>query len=199
MRPISPSWKRLRKQLKAKGRRAPASNSRRWHSSCAPASRRCSSSRCSIPRSMRSGENLVYKKYMHIGFAADTPNGLLVPVIRDADRKDIYEIARALAELSEKARAGKLIGGRDAGRQLHHLQPGRHRRHGVHADHQCAGSRDPRRVARQSCKPVYHDGALRAAADAAAVAVLRSSRDRWRQRRALHQLIWQACWPMRTA
>jgi pyruvate dehydrogenase E2 component (dihydrolipoamide acetyltransferase) len=54
------------------------------------------------------GENLVLKKYVHIGFAADTPNGLLVPVIRDADRKDIYDIARQLAELSEKARAGKL-------------------------------------------------------------------------------------------
>jgi pyruvate dehydrogenase E2 component (dihydrolipoamide acetyltransferase) len=57
-----------------------------------------------------SGENLVFKKYIHIGFAADTPNGLLVPVIRDADRKDIYEIARALAELSAKARGGKLTG-----------------------------------------------------------------------------------------
>ena len=57
-----------------------------------------------------SGENLVYKKYIHIGFAADTPNGLLVPVIRDADRKDIYEIARALGELSAKARSGKLAG-----------------------------------------------------------------------------------------
>jgi pyruvate dehydrogenase E2 component (dihydrolipoamide acetyltransferase) len=55
-----------------------------------------------------SGENLVYKKYVHIGFAADTPNGLLVPVIRDADHKDIYQIARALADLSAKARAGKL-------------------------------------------------------------------------------------------
>lgn len=57
-----------------------------------------------------SGENLIYKKYIHIGFAADTPNGLLVPVIRDADRKDIYEIARALAELSGNARSGKLAG-----------------------------------------------------------------------------------------
>jgi pyruvate dehydrogenase E2 component (dihydrolipoamide acetyltransferase) len=57
-----------------------------------------------------SGENLVFKKYIHIGFAADTPQGLLVPVIRDADRKDIYEIARALADLSQKARAGKLTG-----------------------------------------------------------------------------------------
>jgi pyruvate dehydrogenase E2 component (dihydrolipoamide acetyltransferase) len=54
------------------------------------------------------GENLVYKKYLHLGFAADTPSGLLVPVIRDADRKDVYELARALASLSEKARGGKL-------------------------------------------------------------------------------------------
>jgi pyruvate dehydrogenase E2 component (dihydrolipoamide acetyltransferase) len=57
-----------------------------------------------------SGENLVYKQYIHIGFAADTPNGLLVPVIRDADRKDVYEIARALGDLSAKARNGKLNG-----------------------------------------------------------------------------------------
>jgi len=55
-----------------------------------------------------SGENLVLKKYFNIGFAADTPNGLVVPVIPNADRLDIYEIARVLAALSEKARAGKL-------------------------------------------------------------------------------------------
>jgi pyruvate dehydrogenase E2 component (dihydrolipoamide acetyltransferase) len=54
------------------------------------------------------GQNLVWKKYIHLGFAADTPNGLVVPVIRDADRKDVYELARDLATLSEKARAGKL-------------------------------------------------------------------------------------------
>ncbi len=55
-------------------------------------------------------QNLVFKHYCHVGFAADTPNGLLVPVIRDADRKDVYQLARDLAELSEKARAGKLAG-----------------------------------------------------------------------------------------
>jgi pyruvate dehydrogenase E2 component (dihydrolipoyllysine-residue acetyltransferase) len=54
------------------------------------------------------GENLVLKKYFNIGFAADTPNGLVVPVIANADRLSIYETARALAALSEKARAGKL-------------------------------------------------------------------------------------------
>ena len=51
---------------------------------------------------------LVYRRYVHIGFAADTPNGLVVPVVRDADRLDIYGIAQALGQLSEKARAGKL-------------------------------------------------------------------------------------------
>ena len=54
------------------------------------------------------GENLVFKKYLHLGFAADTPGGLVVPVVRDADRKDLYELARELGALSEKARAGKL-------------------------------------------------------------------------------------------
>jgi pyruvate dehydrogenase E2 component (dihydrolipoamide acetyltransferase) len=56
------------------------------------------------------GDNLIYKKFIHIGFAADTPHGLMVPVIRDANHKDIYEIAGAIAALSQKARAGKLSG-----------------------------------------------------------------------------------------
>jgi pyruvate dehydrogenase E2 component (dihydrolipoamide acetyltransferase) len=54
------------------------------------------------------GANLIVRKYLHMGFAADTPNGLVVPVVRDADRKDVYELARQLGALSEKARAGKL-------------------------------------------------------------------------------------------
>ena len=53
-------------------------------------------------------EAIVYKKYAHIGLAVDTPNGLLVPVIRDADRKTITEIAAELAALSQKARDKKL-------------------------------------------------------------------------------------------
>jgi pyruvate dehydrogenase E2 component (dihydrolipoamide acetyltransferase) len=51
---------------------------------------------------------LVYKKSIHVGVAADTPRGLLVPVVRDVDRKGIFELAKNLAELSEKSRAGKL-------------------------------------------------------------------------------------------
>ena len=54
------------------------------------------------------GENLIFKKYFNIGFAADTPNGLVVPVIANADRLNLYDIARTLAAMSEKARSGKL-------------------------------------------------------------------------------------------
>jgi pyruvate dehydrogenase E2 component (dihydrolipoamide acetyltransferase) len=54
------------------------------------------------------GTSLVLKKYLNIGFAADTPNGLVVPVIHAANEKDIYKTARELGELSEKARSGKL-------------------------------------------------------------------------------------------
>ncbi len=54
------------------------------------------------------GDNLVYKQYFHIAFAADTPNGLVVPVVKDADKKGIFDIARESGELAKKARDGKL-------------------------------------------------------------------------------------------
>jgi pyruvate dehydrogenase E2 component (dihydrolipoamide acetyltransferase) len=54
------------------------------------------------------GEQLVLKQYWHIGFAADTPNGLVVPVLKDADRKGVLQISQELADLSARARAGKL-------------------------------------------------------------------------------------------
>lgn len=54
------------------------------------------------------GQNQVMKKYFHIGFAADTPNGLVVPVIKNADKKNVFEIAKELGELAAKARDGKL-------------------------------------------------------------------------------------------
>ena len=54
------------------------------------------------------GTSLVYKKYFHLGFAADTENGLMVPVIRDADKMDVYELASELGNLSALARDGKL-------------------------------------------------------------------------------------------
>lgn len=54
------------------------------------------------------GDQLIMKQYFHIGFAADTPNGLVVPVIRDADKKGIIELANESSELAKKARDGKL-------------------------------------------------------------------------------------------
>ncbi len=54
------------------------------------------------------GENLVLKKYCNIGIATDTPDGLIVPVIKNADQKDVFELAAAIAQLSDKARSGRL-------------------------------------------------------------------------------------------
>ena len=54
------------------------------------------------------GESLIQKKYFHIGIAVDTPNGLMVPVVRDVDKKGIYELSEELADISVKAREGKL-------------------------------------------------------------------------------------------
>jgi pyruvate dehydrogenase E2 component (dihydrolipoamide acetyltransferase) len=54
------------------------------------------------------GGALIYKQYYHIGFAADTPNGLMVPVIKDADKKGIFQISQEMAELAKRARDGKL-------------------------------------------------------------------------------------------
>ena len=54
------------------------------------------------------GDALVYKHYWHIGFAADTPNGLMVPVLKDADKKGILQISAEMGELAKKAREGKL-------------------------------------------------------------------------------------------
>jgi pyruvate dehydrogenase E2 component (dihydrolipoamide acetyltransferase) len=54
------------------------------------------------------GDSLVYKNYWHIGFAADTPNGLMVPVVRDCDKKGVLQISAEMSELAKKAREGKL-------------------------------------------------------------------------------------------
>jgi len=54
------------------------------------------------------GDQLVYKRYFHIGFAADTPNGLVVPVLKDADKKGLLQVSQEMSELAKKARDGKL-------------------------------------------------------------------------------------------
>jgi pyruvate dehydrogenase E2 component (dihydrolipoamide acetyltransferase) len=57
---------------------------------------------------LNDGQNIVYKDYVHIGMAVDTPAGLVVPVIRDTDKKDIWVLAAEITELAEKARTRKL-------------------------------------------------------------------------------------------
>jgi pyruvate dehydrogenase E2 component (dihydrolipoamide acetyltransferase) len=127
------------------------------------------------------GTGLVHKKYWHIGFAADTPQGLVVPVIRDADQKDVFGIARELGHAERKGPRWQAHGQRDAGRDLHDFEPGRHRWHLLQPDRQRARGRHPRRG------PLRHaaglgKGQICAAPDPAAVACLRSSRDRRRDR-----------------
>ena len=100
------------------------------------------------------GENLVLKQYYHIGFAADTPNGLVVPVIKNADQKGVLAIAGEMARAFGEGARRQAGSGRHAGRMLFDLQPRRDRRNVFHADHQCARGRDPRRV------PVEHASGL---------------------------------------
>jgi pyruvate dehydrogenase E2 component (dihydrolipoamide acetyltransferase) len=59
----------------------------------------------------KSGENVILKKYYHIGVAVDTPGGLVVPVVRDADRKGVFDLARELSDISKMARDNKLKAG----------------------------------------------------------------------------------------
>ena len=101
-----------------------------------------------------SGENLTLKKYFHIGFAADTPNGLVVPVIRDVDKKGVVQIAQETGELAKKARDGKL-GPADMSGGCFDQLAGRHRRHRVHPDRQCTGSGHPG-VSKSSIQPVWN-------------------------------------------
>ncbi|HTX06606.1 MAG TPA: 2-oxo acid dehydrogenase subunit E2 [Steroidobacteraceae bacterium] len=106
-----------------------------------------------------SGGNLILKKYVNVGFAADTPNGLMVPVLHEADRKDVYEIARRLGELSEGARAGKLTAAQMQGGCFTISSLG-----GIGGTAFTPIINAPEvailGVSRSSLKPVYQDGAL---------------------------------------
>ena len=106
------------------------------------------------------GANLIVRKFIHIGFAADTPGGLVVPVVKDAHRKDVYELARAAGAALREGTLRQAPAARHAGRLLHHLEPRRYRRHRLHAHHQRARGGDPRRVALDACKPVYRGANL---------------------------------------
>ena len=93
-------------------------------------------------------DEIIYKQYVHIGVAVDTDRGLLVPVIRDVDQKDIFQIADEIAQAAEKARNRKLSlddmqGGSITISNLGSLGGGR-----LYADRQLARGGDPRRRAR---------------------------------------------------
>ena len=129
-------------------------------------------------------ESIVFKKYRHIGVAVDTPNGLLVPVIRDVDRKTITEIAIELAALSQKARDRKLSLDEMSGGVFSITNLG-----GIGGTSFTPIINQPE-VAILGCRaraiePVWQDGQFVPRADAAAVAVVRPPRHRRRRRGAV--------------
>ena len=132
-------------------------------------------------------ESIVYKKYVHIGVAVDTPNGLLVPVIRDVDRKTITEIAVELAALSQKARDKKLSLDEMSGGVFSITNLG-----GIGGTSFTPIVNQPEvailGMSRAAIEPVWKDGQFVPRADAAAVAVVRPPRDRRRRRRAVPAL-----------
>ena len=91
------------------------------------------------------GDKILRFPYAHVGIAVAAPNGLVVPVIRDADRKTIQEIAADRAELVGRARDGKLQLSDLAGRHVHDLEPRHVRDRAVHRRAESAAGRDPRR------------------------------------------------------
>ncbi len=131
------------------------------------------------------GENLILKQYYNIGFAADTPNGLVVPVIKDADKKGIAQIAEEMGSLSAQARDGKLKPADMQGASFTISSLG-----GIGGTAFTPIINAPE-VAILGLSQVGHQAglgwqAIRPAPDAAAVAVVRPSRHRWRDGRALH-------------
>ena len=132
-------------------------------------------------------EEIIYKQYINIGVAVDTDRGLLVPVIRDVDKKNIVELAAEMTQLSKKARDTQADAGRDGRRHVHDHESRRHRRHGIFADRESSRGRDPRAVAFAHGAGVGEQQ-IRAALDSSALALVRSPVDRWRRRRAVFAL-----------
>ena len=131
------------------------------------------------------GDELVLKRYYNIGFAADTPGGLVVPVIKQADQKGLFEIAADLTALSSKAREGKLSPADMSGSTFTISSLG-----GIGGTSFTPIVNAPEvailGVTRSAMKPVWNGCGVRAAADGAAVAVVRPPGDRRGARGALH-------------
>ena len=125
-------------------------------------------------------ESIIYKKYVHIGIAVDTEHGLLVPVVRNADQKNILQIAVEIQQLAEKAKARKLSLDEMSGGSMSITNLG-----GIGGTAFTPIVNWPEvailGISRGSVEAVFKDGADRAAADAAAVAQLRPPRHRRRR------------------
>ena len=146
-------------------------------------------SRSSTPRSTWRPSEIILKKYVNIGVAVDTDRGLLVPVIRDADRKNIVQLSVELAQLSEKARTRKI--------SLEEMQGGCFsisNLGGIGGTYFTPIVNAPEvailGISRARMEPVYNkeSGQFVAAVHAAAVAVVRPPRDRRRRRHPLPAL-----------
>ena len=111
-----------------------------------------------VNSSLDGDDALLLKRYYNLGFAADTPQGLLVPVIKDVDHKGLLEVAAELRDLSGRARDGKLKSNEMQDGDVHDLVAGRHRRHVLHADHQPARRWRSSASRKSAMKPVW-DGA----------------------------------------
>ncbi len=125
------------------------------------------------------GEQLVLKQYFHIGFAADTPNGLMVPVIKDADKQGHLPDLAGDGRTRQEGARGQAVAGRDERRLLLDQFARRHRRALLHADHQCAGSSDPGRLQGRHRAALGRQG-VRAEADPASFALVGPPRHRRR-------------------
>ena len=131
------------------------------------------------------GDSLIMRRYWHIGVAVDTPDGLVVAVVKDVDQKGVVELARELGALSEKARAGKLAPAEMQGATFTISSLG-----GIGGTAFTPIVNAPEvailGVVRSRMAPVWDGSGFPAAPDAAALPLLRSPRDRRRCRGALH-------------
>ncbi len=132
-----------------------------------------------------SGNNLVLKKYCHIGFATDTPVGLLGPVVRDVDKKSLFEIADAIGMLAGKVRNGQLAFADAEGGCFSVSNLGQLGGNGFTPTINAPEVAVPG-VARAARKVVELDGQLSRSADVAALPHVRPSGDRWRPGWALY-------------
>ena len=140
------------------------------------------------------GDNLILKRYYHIGFAADTPQGLVVPVIRDADKKGVIEIAKEMGDLAKLARDGKLKPDQMQGGTFTISSLG-----GIGGTYFTPIINAPEVAIMGACrsfqKPVWDGKQFVPRLYAAAVVVVGSSRDRWSSGGTLQCAISEACSP----